>query len=647
VYKVLLVNMPFSNLSLPSIALTQLKSMVQSKLNDRVTADVIYLNHDFAHYLGVELYNYLTNSGESMNTGLGEWFFRQIAFPDTPDNTAEYTKRYFASNAPESVKRRDEVLRKRSGLAAFMDALIKDNGLDRAQIVGFTSMFMQHTASLAMSQKLKRLNPELITVIGGANCDYPMGAVIARQFKHVDYVFSGPALKSFPEFVQRCLEGNRSEVNSIRGIFSKDSAEPQAGSPVIGEETPIDIKIELDYDAFLDRYEKFFPDTRAKATLPFETSRGCWWGEKAHCTFCGLNGDSMKYRAMRPDLAVEQFQSLFRYAGRVSKLEAVDNILPKSYFSEVLPAITPPPGMTIFYEVKADLSEEQVAALAMGGVTQVQPGIEALATSTLKLMKKGTTSFQNVALLKACAHYAIQPVWNLLVGFPGETEDVYRRYVEILPLLAHLPPPTGAFPVRFDRFSPYFTQAKAYGLDLYPLDFYALVYPFPAEELKQMAYYFADRNIQADYFTSMAKWIGRIRAKVTQWHSKWANTALPPRLHFHANSNDIYDSRTGVAIRHSFGEKGRQILEFLAKPNRLETVVNTFAAGNGADTSVVVENLTKAGLLFQEGDRLLSLVLDGEHGSKKGSRLRQEILVRKPAPAVSELVQLGVPIFAK
>ena len=27
-------------------------------------------------------------------------------------------------------------------------------------------------------------------------------------------------------------------------------------------------------------------------TLLFETSRGCWWGAKSHCTFCGLNGGS-------------------------------------------------------------------------------------------------------------------------------------------------------------------------------------------------------------------------------------------------------------------------------------------------------------------------------------------------------------------
>ena len=34
-----------------------------------------------------------------------------------------------------------------------------------------------------------------------------------------------------------------------------------------------------------------------------ETSRGCWWGERSHCTFCGLNGMGMTYRSKNSVLA--------------------------------------------------------------------------------------------------------------------------------------------------------------------------------------------------------------------------------------------------------------------------------------------------------------------------------------------------------
>jgi magnesium-protoporphyrin IX monomethyl ester (oxidative) cyclase len=101
-HKLLLVNMPFSDLGLPSIALTQLKSIVEQKFRDRISVEVIYLNQEFAKYLGLQFYNYLTESFDSLNTGLGDWFFRQAAFPELPDNTEEYFRRYFPARTPEN-----------------------------------------------------------------------------------------------------------------------------------------------------------------------------------------------------------------------------------------------------------------------------------------------------------------------------------------------------------------------------------------------------------------------------------------------------------------------------------------------------------------------------------------------------------------
>src|SRR6185369_3502976 len=83
-YRITLINMPFANLSIPSIALTQLKAVVESRLTEQVSINLLYLNHDFANYLGLDLYDVIVNSKESQNSGLGDWFFRQTAFPSLP-----------------------------------------------------------------------------------------------------------------------------------------------------------------------------------------------------------------------------------------------------------------------------------------------------------------------------------------------------------------------------------------------------------------------------------------------------------------------------------------------------------------------------------------------------------------------------------
>jgi len=635
VYRITLINMPFANVRLPSIALTQLQSRVLSAFGGRVSVDVLNLNHDFAKYLGLDVYGYLTDSFESQNGGLGDWFFRQVAFPDLPDNADKYFKRYFPFHSPEALRLKARIHKTRDGLDALINKLVSIYHIDAANMVGFTSMFMQNVASFAMAANLKRRNPSVITLMGGANCESPMGQVIVKHVTQIDYVFSGPALKSFPDFVKCCLDGQMSDAQSIRGVFCK-ADELQAGQRSIGDELPMDVPIDIDYLPFLQSVEKNFPDGEVRPILPFETSRGCWWGERAHCTFCGLNGATMGYRSMSPERAIRLFDSLFQYSDKVSRLEAVDNILPKSYLKDVLPHLNTPPNMTIFYEVKADLSEHDVEVLATAGVRLIQPGIESLATSTLKLMKKGTTVFQNLTLLKSLALYGVQPTWNLLVGFPGEGEDVYARYMEVLPLLHHLYPPSGVYPVRFDRFSPYHEEANKYGLDLHPLGYYAMVYPFDRADLHDLAYYFADENIAAPYFTSMAKWIGKLRVKAADWLARWKDPdrALAPRLFFKPNSTIVLDSRMGRIIEHQVGEKGKAILEFLFKPGRIDAVSKGLAHIDGLDVEKEIQLLQQKGLLFQEGERLLTLVLEGDYGSRKPLMSRQAKL---PSVAAIEL----------
>jgi ribosomal peptide maturation radical SAM protein 1 len=610
-YKISLINMPFASCRMPSIALTQIRSIIQSEFAEKVSIDIAYLSHDFAEFIDVDRYHYISNSMQALYAGFGDWFFRQVAFPELQDNTEKYLQRYYWEKNENAQLVNDLISQKRPKLEAFLDELITKYELDKSQIVGFTSMFMQNAASFALARKIKQRNPSLITIIGGANCEFPMGKVISEHVKAIDYVFSGPGLKSFPEFVRRCLDGDMSKCNSIRGVFARGASLTKSGAETIGDELDIDTPIELDYEDFMRKFYGSFADADIKPALPLETSRGCWWGQRSHCTFCGLNGLSMAYRAMKPDLAINLFNTLFRYSGKVSKIEAVDNILPKSYLNQVLPFLETPSDMDIFYEVNADLSEHDMAVLAKARVNRIQPGIESFATSTLKLMKKGTTSFQNVNFLKMCAMYGIRPSWNLLVGFPGESAEVFRWYLEVLPLLVHLEPPSGAYPVRFDRFSPYHTQSQSYGLDLRPMDFYSFIYPFDEATLKDFAYYFVDRNLRAEYFIAMAKWIGKLQTAVSQWQARWEDSkeSVPPRLYFKERSDIIYDSRFGTPVEYSVGKLGKAILDRLSKPTRIEELVRVFSAEYTSDVNREITLLREKGLLFEEGDRLLSLVI--------------------------------------
>jgi ribosomal peptide maturation radical SAM protein 1 len=640
-FKIVLINMPFASCVMPSIALSQLRAVVETELAGRATVRIAYVCHDIADYVGIDRYRCVSNSMQALNCGFGDWFFRHTAFPELPDNVAAYSMRYLRSNDESNRMLRELIEKYRSGLDGLLDGLIDHHELHKADLVGFTSMFMQNVASLAMARKLKQRNPGIITVVGGANCEYPMGKILAQRAPHIDAVFSGPALKSFPRFVDACIVGKREEP--IPGVITQENADLLGQERIYGEELSIDTLIPTRYDDFFERFDATFGGTPYTPVLPFETSRGCWWGQRAHCTFCGLNGASMGYRSMNAGLARDQFQSMFAYSGRVRVLEAVDNIMPKNYLQEVLPYLETPESMEIFYEVKADLSEEDMAVLAKARVKRIQPGIEALATSTLKLMKKGTSAFQNIQFLKNCSLHGITPSWNLLVGFPGEKAEVYQRYLEVMPLLTHLEPPSGVYPVRFDRFSPYHKLSAEYGLNLRANDYYTMIYPLSQAELQDFAYYFTDQNFTADYFVSMVTWLGRMQAAVRDWEETWkAPGGDRPRLYFTGEPGQIFDSRSGTPALHDLSEEESTVLAVLAKPTRREDIARSLPPALASETvDACVAALRERGLLFEEGDRMLSLVLAADHGAGELATLglSAQSAAVSTAPAAAEPFQ--------
>ena len=622
-----LVNMPFSSLQIPSIALHQLKAVIDERFGDRVDVHVHYLNHDFGGLVGPDIYAWISESLAGHTCGFGEWLFRAAAFAEEPDNTELYFKRYAHHFGQEQVDRyHRELAPIRARLPEILDAMIDEHRLMEADLVGLTSMFFQNVPSFALARRLKERGSQATIVMGGANCEGTMGIEIVNHVPWLDFVFSGHALITFPDFLKRLLNGDADALHRVNGVYSRRNsrsvaalqqrpARPGAAKPndqldgiewTVPERT-LDRPTALDYDRYLDSYARHFGDHRAEEIeLLFETSRGCWWGEKAHCTFCGLNGATMNFREMGVDLARQTIQSLVeRYADRVNRFASVDNIIPKPYVTDLLPGLSVPDHVTLFYEVRADLTRENLKTLAKARVVEIQPGVESIATETLKLMRKGTTAFNNIRFLADCAAEGVKPIWNLLVGFPGESAETYEMYRRNLPRLAHLPPPSGVFPVRFDRFSPYFNQSDAYNLDLEPLDYHELIYPFDEEVTAGLAYYFRDRNVESAYQSDLANHLIHLRETVAKWRARWTGAKLAPRLRLIEDDMGwlVEDSRLGHLIEHELEPEDVALLRLAETP----TPISRARESHGESLDVLME----LGLLFEERGRVMTLVFEG------------------------------------
>jgi magnesium-protoporphyrin IX monomethyl ester (oxidative) cyclase len=640
--RISLVNMPFADWNRPSLALAQLGSMTLRDFAGQVEVDVCYLNQDMALFLGPQAYETLSAMHDHVHTGLGDWLFRQLAFPDTADNSEQFFHRYYPGQTQAAFRGRVLELRKR--LRGFCEELIERYRLADADIVGFTSMFAQHVPSIALARLIKERSPSTLIVIGGANCEAPMGAVTAELVPVVDFVFAGPALETFPAFLRCVLDGRPEAADDVPGIVSRRNCGRPGVRTAMGRDHDINDACLPDYDSFLralDERPELQRSGRAKIVLPFETSRGCWWGARSHCTFCGLNGQNLGYRSMAPELAIEQFHQLFGYADRCTALFCTDNIMPKGYPAKVFDQIETPADVSIFYEVKLPLSRQDMKRMVAAGVTKVQPGIEALSTANLKIMAKGTTAFHNVQFLKNCREFGIDPSWNLLIGFPREDPVIYESYVRDIPRLIHLPPPSGAHMIRFDRYSPYFTQRDDYGLDLHPMDHYELIYPFGPESLTEMAYFFTDRNL-APYTLNAIKWHDRLNQMIRDWQAAWASGKPQRELRLDGSELTgwrILDSRSGTPVSHDVDQPMSLLIRKLTSPARAGQLTAEWEGGT-ADAQRRLGWLREQAMLFEEDDRILSLVMsdaaDEPSDEEEAPAERQNLI-----PAIALRAKLG------
>jgi ribosomal peptide maturation radical SAM protein 1 len=483
--RILLLSMPFGALERPALGLSLLKAGLKDL---PIGCDINYLNFTFAEFVGHGLYRWMTN--EIPYTAFaGDWTFTEELYGPRPDADARYLSQVLRGRWQLDGVAVDRVLRIRAAARYFVDHCMLTINWRQYGLVGFTSTFEQNIASLALAKRVKEAHPATVIIFGGANWEGEMGEELHRKFDFVDYVCSGEAENSFPALVERVRARRRPE-QAVAGVVCRIGTKTVPPGPAT---SAVDMD-SLPVPDFSDYFATLDGSTVGASVIPtllFETSRGCWWGAKSHCTFCGLNGASMAFRSKSPPRALEELNYLVG-RWRVEFVEVVDNILDMRYFDDFLPAVAESGlHLQLFYEVKANLSRKHLEILRAAGVTRIQPGIESLSDHVLALMRKGTTGLRNIQLLKWCKSYGIVPEWNLLYGFPGETAEDYRATLDLMPAIRYLPPPTACGPVRMDRFSPYFTTPGTFGLGaVRPLDAYQFLYPFSEESLKRIAYFF-------------------------------------------------------------------------------------------------------------------------------------------------------------
>ncbi|MBI3357176.1 MAG: RiPP maturation radical SAM protein 1 [Nitrospirae bacterium] len=483
--QVALVNMPFSYSKYPSIQLGTLSALLKSQ---GIPVDCHHLNVRFAHKIGVPLYEMICEK----RALFGEWLFSHLLFRDNPKR-AEYPRVFkpvfeqIAQQSGQPIGYFEEMATRIA--PQFLTWALTSIDWGRYKLVGFTSTFDQNVASLTMAKLIKDLYPHVVIVFGGANFDGEMGLEYFRAFPFIDHVVAGEGEETFPSLVRQVLDGKTEGYPSGVAYRQGDKIAFTRNTSLFSDFTKTGPP---DYDDYYHLLAELDEGARGlDRILLYEGSRGCWWGEKHHCTFCGLNAQSMKFRAKSSDQAAQEMTYLsHRYD--TARFRLVDNIIDLKYVENLFGKFAADHcDLDVFIETKSNLHKNQIRTLAMGGVKCMQPGLESLSQSQLRSMDKGVTPMQNIVCLKWSFYYRVTVSWNILLGFPGETNEDYRGQIDLIRSVIHLQPPESTGKFWLQRFSPYFTSPQEYGVSITgPGMAYEYVYDSRQMDLKKIAYDF-------------------------------------------------------------------------------------------------------------------------------------------------------------
>ncbi len=719
-----LITMPYAEIKLPSMALGLLQAVLE---RDGFTVRTIYANMHFAEQIG--LLNYHTLSLYPPRHGVAEWTFAHIAFPDFHPEHDDYFDRVRGKHRIYREVSRQRFVDRLRSVRVDADSLVEQT-VQRVMalnptIVGCSTTFCQHVPSLAVLRRIRDKAPNIVTMLGGANCESVMGLTTHRAFPWVDVVVSGeadqvigplckaivkggldldsaglprgvyiPAHRSgrsirrrtttpLPEaqgasgssasrnvmrITDRCTErgvpsfsvlgesgANKSRLpplfprgESVLPPFSRggqggfcfqaikhpDARTRTRCTPGEGYINPLNddcdkmsVKSKSMDSLPIPNFDDFFSTLKdspllSRAVTPaltVETSRGCWWGQRKRCNFCGLNGRERTFRSKSAHVALKEFERLSQQYG-ISRFEAVDNILDMNYFATLLPRLAEQGRpFRFFYETKSNLSMRQVKALHDAGVIWIQPGIESLHSGILELMNKGAKAWHNVQLLKFCRQFGVCAGWLILHDVPGENIGWYDEMADMLPLIAHFQPPLKVLPVLFYRFSRYHDEPARYGLDLRPSALLSSIYPVPETELADLVYFFEDtqqERIARDPVISRLlehRGLERVREEVRIWRSAYWN-GDSPQLSMHVTDDEIRVTDTRhVAVEHSIVLRGVERILILALGQAVASdklIHEVQATGQAVeDIQAALRRLKELRLILEVDDRMIGLPL--------------------------------------
>ncbi len=298
----------------------------------------------------------------------------------------------------------------------FLPGVLREEWLFAGISIPFAS---QCGPGLRMARAVKTLRPGLPVVIGGSYVGMHLSATEEPAlFRYVDVMVSGSGERPLEQVCAE-LESPRPDLSRVAGAtFLREGTVVRTppGPPPPLAEIPLP-------DDSLDRSRYF--GGADDSFLQVKLSQGCGW---RRCVFCNLAGCGLFPREI-PD-EERTFEKVRSLVGRGARMisfgdDEADPAMLERFARRVVDA-----GLRFRWTVNARLdprmSLEWALLLRQAGCRTLAVGLEHLDDALLRWMRKGIDSVLVDRSLENLAWGGLPVLAYMMVGLPGETEDLAR-----------------------------------------------------------------------------------------------------------------------------------------------------------------------------------------------------------------------------
>ena len=295
---------------------------------------------------------------------------------------------------------------------AFIEKILS---LD-AKLIGFSVNIASIGLAGKIATQIKQRNRDKIIIFGGTACywENDRRCIFPEDLTAVDAMVVGEG----EEVVAEMLDRRPLDFEGIEGVLYKKEDFFKPVRPHFTEN--------LDKLPF-PKFPEFALDAYTERQIPMVISRGCI----GRCAFCIDHLMCGAYRYRSADKVFEEIKyhltvnKLNNFAfndlicnGNLRQLERICDLVIDNSFNIIWGS---------YAMIRKGMGEALLKKMRQAGCVWLCYGLESGCNRTLKRMNKFYTAEEAQTLIRATHNAGIQTAVNIIVGFPGETEEDFNQ----------------------------------------------------------------------------------------------------------------------------------------------------------------------------------------------------------------------------